>query len=81
MECTDRPTVAAFPHGFIYSSRPKQFRKELIKYKISIRPFYLSNKLLLPQNVQSAAVGKGAVCGGKCALGCVGGAKIVHWVV
>jgi hypothetical protein len=68
MECTDRQTISALPDGFMYFAKLKHLRKELIKYKISIRLFYLSNKLFLPPNIHTAAVRKEAPCGGKCAL-------------
>jgi hypothetical protein len=68
MECTDRQTLPALPDGFIYFAKLTHLRQELVKYKMTIRLFYLSNKLFLLPNVQTAAVRKEAACGGKCAL-------------
>jgi hypothetical protein len=68
MECTDRQTLPALPDGFMYFAKLKHLKQELVKYKMAIRLFYMSNKLFLPPNVQTAAVRKGAACGGKCAL-------------
>ena len=66
MECTDRqtdrPTVSALSHDFIYFSKLKDFRKRLIKYEIRTRIFYLFKKLFLPPNIQTATVSKEAPC-------------------